>query len=633
MIRGGLPFIALLAILAFAAAPASARDTDRKAAVKALERVERLLDGRGVRTKRELSSALAELAAQVDELSPSDRRAARNILKRPTDPSGPDQYTAPLGDRRVSCTANFCFHWVVSTADSPNLSDGPDAGSRPDYIDLLAASFERSHQVEVGELGWVAPLPDSGGPDALIDVYVADIGDSAFGYAAPEGGGRSRTAYLVVDDDYSAAQFPDYGGDPTIPVQATAAHEYNHVLQYRYDSLQDIWMFESTATWAEEKVFDAVNDYLLYVKPWAELPGEPLTSAGDDLPPFGDELKMYGSAIWNHWLDSKYGPAVVRQAWALSQATSVEGGGYAPGAYDRAIRDAGGPGFTAEVEDFTASTAEWDAANSGIREGVTFPREVMRSGALTLNGPATTGVVDHTAFALYDVPRTTAANLRLTGGLPAGTAGSIALVGFAGGTMSKVLEVLDADGRVTATLPDPGRFERVTAVVTNADTASAGFGSSDWLWLRDTQPFSLAVTDVEPPAPAPSPTPAPPPTAVAASLKVVSGKLPRLRRLARRGVLTLTATVNLAGRLTATATVDRAAARRLRVARRAARIGTGRRTARHASGVKVNVTMTRKARAGMRRQRRPLRIRVRVRFVPAGGVKPVTQTVSLRLRP
>ena len=115
------------------------------------------------------------------------------------------------------------------------------------------------------------------------DVYVKDIGDEGiYGYASTDPGqsGRSRFAFLVMDNDYKPSQFPDYT-DPLAPMQVTAAHEYNHVLQYNYDSFQDTWMFESTATWSEEKVFDAVNDYVFYLTSWAMQPDEPITSPGD----------------------------------------------------------------------------------------------------------------------------------------------------------------------------------------------------------------------------------------------------------------------------------------------------------------------------------------------------------------
>ena len=49
-------------------------------------------------------------------------------------------------------------------------------------------------------------------------------------------------------------------------MEVTAAHEYNHILQYAYDIFQDAWMFESTATWAEEKVFAGDDDYHGYMR-------------------------------------------------------------------------------------------------------------------------------------------------------------------------------------------------------------------------------------------------------------------------------------------------------------------------------------------------------------------------------
>ena len=58
----------------------------------------------------------------------------------------------------------------------------------------------------------------------------------------------------------------------------TFAHEFNHLLQQNYDSFQDVWMFEATATWTEEHVYPEINDYLGYV-PGVRLraPATPIT--------------------------------------------------------------------------------------------------------------------------------------------------------------------------------------------------------------------------------------------------------------------------------------------------------------------------------------------------------------------
>jgi hypothetical protein len=643
--------VAATATLAFAA-PAAAQDRAaerRAAAVDALERVEALTQGRGVRTGRELTPALLELARRRPALSRAQRARAAGFFARPTDPL--DQ--GPTGSYKVAeappycASANFCIHYVTSTTDAPPLTDA-NSNAVPDYVEFMRTAFDESFMVENTQLGWLEPKSDGtlgGGGSGKTDVYIKDIGDeNIFGYATtdPNQSTRSQYGYLVMDDDYSMEEF-GYSSFQE-PLRVTAAHEYNHVLQFGYDIAQDTWMFESTATWAEEKVFDAIDDYLFYLAPWARLPHEPLTSSGDGAPPTDDDLKMYGSAVWNHWLEGRYGADVVRRAWDVSDfpEESVDGGGFAPGAYDRAITDKGGRGFADEFQEMSAATAEWDAVDSGIREGAKFSLEVTRRGTLTVNGAPAAGLLDHTGFALYHVPVPDTLTLRLTGGLPAGVPGSIALVGTDGGDMTKVVGALDSDGRVTVTLPDPGRMDRITAVVTNADTSQTGlWGPTDWMWTRDAQPFSLAVSDAVGPEPTPTPTPSPtptptvtpPPPPIATTLLLRTGTLARMATLARRGYVPVKAEVSKAGRLLTKATVDRATAKRLRIGRRVRKVGSSTRTATSAGTVQMKVRLTRKARAGLKRQRRTLRMTVRTAFTAAEGGSAVTRKLSLLLRP
>jgi hypothetical protein len=46
---------------------------------------------------------------------------------------------------------------------------------------------------------------------------------------------------------------------------------------------------------------------------------------------------------------------------------------------------------------------------------------------------------------------------------------------------------------MTVRLPHPGRFDRVTAVLINADTSAFGFSARrlDWNYLTDTAPFRV----------------------------------------------------------------------------------------------------------------------------------------------
>src|SRR5215213_11547971 len=98
----------------------------------------------------------------------------------------------------------------------------------------------------------------------------------------------------------------------------------------------------------EDEVFAPVYDYLLYRPTWLKLPEQPITESANG--------KEYGSAVWNHWLDGSYGATVIRDAWAGSDEAenTVQNGGFAPKAYDAAIRSHGGDGFSRAFGAFAA---------------------------------------------------------------------------------------------------------------------------------------------------------------------------------------------------------------------------------------------------------------------------------------
>src|SRR4051794_402148 len=286
---------------------------DHQAADAALARVKAIRTGRGTAGGRALTPALAQLSARYDALDAGERREAARLLARPTDgaadPHG-DGYT--VAEHEPSCTAHFCFHWVTTTADAPDLTDG-DTDGVPDYVEQMAAEFEFVRTRENGDLGWRAPVgdgtrgePAGGGADRL-DVYVAELaGSGALGYAATDAGQAGdqhvKSGYMVMDDNYTDTP----GKVPLDLLRVTAAHEYNHILQFAYDALEDTWMFESTAVWMEDLVYDAVDDYRAFLPGWVTLDQVPLAKDQQD--------KHYGSAVWNMWLDARHGPGLIREA-------------------------------------------------------------------------------------------------------------------------------------------------------------------------------------------------------------------------------------------------------------------------------------------------------------------------------
>ena len=163
------------------------------------------------------------------------------------------------------CDANLCIHWVESTEDAPPGADG-DPSTVPGSARTTLAVFQQVWATEVDAMGYRAPKSDllsaENGGDGRLDVYLADVGDTVFGYCAsddPDVERSSASAYRVVDDDFSRTQFPG----PTSGLAALERIRGARVLsrvQFSYDYLEDTWLMEGTAVCIEDEVFDDVDD-------------------------------------------------------------------------------------------------------------------------------------------------------------------------------------------------------------------------------------------------------------------------------------------------------------------------------------------------------------------------------------
>jgi hypothetical protein len=208
--------------------------------------------------------------------------------------SRPHLYTVAEAPRSPACDPHFCVHWVARGIDTPPPKD-TDGDGVPDAIARVLAVAAHVHRVENGKLGWREPLSDGtrGGGHGKTDIYLAETAGAEFGYTVPDerrGHPRARplqlSGYLVLDNDYSAFEFP--GTRPGPDLKVTLAHEYDHLLQFAYDAREDPWLEESTAVWMEDQVYDGLNGYLRYVRRWANQPRTPLAA---------NTLKEYGSAV------------------------------------------------------------------------------------------------------------------------------------------------------------------------------------------------------------------------------------------------------------------------------------------------------------------------------------------------
>jgi hypothetical protein len=287
---------------------------DERAAERALDAAVAALDGdapaAGVRSSeravpegQSATLALRDLALALPALGPADRARGRALLARPTqgerDPLG-DGYTRPSVKR---CTRTLCLHWVERGGDAP-----PGEA----WVDRNLKVLKQVWRKEVGRLGYQRPLRDGNrGGGAKFDVYLKDVGSQGlYGYCAPEprrGEWRSQ-GYCVLDNDYSRREFQ---APPRESLRVTAAHEFFHAIQFGYDYAEDRWLMEGTATWVEERVYDAIDDNRQYL-PYGQVarPAVPL----DRFSPNG--FSQYGNWAFFEYLSERFGTDVVRRAWA-----------------------------------------------------------------------------------------------------------------------------------------------------------------------------------------------------------------------------------------------------------------------------------------------------------------------------
>ena len=489
----------LLAVGGSTAASASQSSSSaRENAREALRRATHLLDAPKDRdlslsAPRDATTTLLSLSRSFSSLAPPERRRARALLARPTDNPDPDgsQYTAP--EQTPLCSTHFCVHYVGSGADAPDPAD-PNANGVPDYVEQVSSVAETVYTVENGTLGWQAPRPDGvRGGDPRVDIYLVNLPGGLFGYAATDLGqkGRSQYGYLVVDDDYSVIDFP--GTVPLADLQVTLAHEYNHVLQFGYDIGQDLWFYEASATWIEDYVYPDLNDYLRYIKRWAFRSKVPITK---------ENIKIYGTAVLNHWLAGRYGPAVVRMAW--ERAASVKPAGFSVDAYTagiktaarRAGRGAGGKDLAREFARFAFATAEWQTPGAFPYGDAPLWDDVKRRGKLRA-GRFLVRRLSHTGYMIFDVRPRQVPKIRLLGGARRGTRAAFGLVCREGpvatGKVRTKMRITKRGGVRGVTLRNPSRCDRISAVLVNADPSQAGFAFGDWLYRHDHERFAATL--------------------------------------------------------------------------------------------------------------------------------------------
>jgi hypothetical protein len=212
--------------------------------------------------------ALRNLWLLQDSLSPADQAVARSLSARPSKP-------ATIGDEHI------LVHYDPAELNPAAFDQNTVLSTMQNVANTYAGS------------GYRRPKPDSGkGGDNRVDIYIDSLEPGLYGYCtidkAPRPPHFDVPAFCVLDNDY--AGFPFH--TPVENLQVTAAHEYYHATQFAYDVTEDGWFLEATATWAEDELYDTVNDNVQYLR------RSPITMPGRSMDKF-DTNAGFHYGVWN----------------------------------------------------------------------------------------------------------------------------------------------------------------------------------------------------------------------------------------------------------------------------------------------------------------------------------------------
>lgn len=178
-----------------------------------------------------------------------------------------DRVVTLTGETRIITTEDFVVHYTL---------EGVDASSE-EYAIQVGDALQEILDIQINRMGWAEPVRDE---DGMYRVFIADA-DGSLGVAYPvqvtfdnphtdERENTAARAVLQIEND-----FRGLGKEASAfsLMRATATHEFNHVIQFGYDSEEALgWLYEATASWIETVTVGSDQDATDYVATDYEAP-------------------------------------------------------------------------------------------------------------------------------------------------------------------------------------------------------------------------------------------------------------------------------------------------------------------------------------------------------------------------
>lgn len=216
----------------------------------------------------------------------------------------------------LSSLKHFRVHWDSTGYNAPAKTDA-NKNKIPDYVDSTLIYLEYSWNTIVNQLGYNEPLSDKGlGGGNEVDVYLLNLSsEKNYGYTIYDNYAQSTSAYIAIENDFSETNIFSTLGYEALKV--TTAHEFFHVVQFRYYSYITFnWWMEQTAVWMEDRSWNDVNDYFAYLDSFFNAPTTPLNDNNYSF--------KYGAGIWAMFLAKRFGDDVIKKIWEQAYTTKNE---------------------------------------------------------------------------------------------------------------------------------------------------------------------------------------------------------------------------------------------------------------------------------------------------------------------
>jgi hypothetical protein len=257
----------------------------------------------------------------------------------------------------------FRIHFSKQGPNAVPTTDA-DGDGLPDYVQLVAAEYDKVGDFYAKELGFERPpsddsVPNDNGGDARFDVYLVDFSTSSDGsFRAELCTSPSATrcpGYMKQENDFKGHNYASL----SLATRILASHEYFHAVQAGYDAKAGANINEGTAVWASEQYDPTLEDLEGFVAGYLDRPDRGL---GQE--PIGPvDAFSYGSSLFFQFLSERYERAVVRKLWEALRDDVGAGGPEASWmhALDAVLKD----GYGSSIADAFAEFSRWNLFTAG----------------------------------------------------------------------------------------------------------------------------------------------------------------------------------------------------------------------------------------------------------------------------